>query len=273
MITLRLYDGYPHTSGNLQFTVRALQADLNSHGYQVSTDGLFGPRTEEAVERFQSAHNIAANGVAGQDTWAALQGRPAPEERFHDTAYAADDIGLRLHLRAAERHKGDIARAAATAGVSVAVLFGLGSRESGWGSGLRPVGPSGTGDFAGRSSVTKFRVGKLPPDGGGFGRGLLQIDYDAHEFARSGPWHDASANVAYGASVLLDCKRFVAAKLPGLRPDQALRAALAAYNCGPRNVARAVKDGRSLDYYTAHRNYSADTLERAGWFQRFGWSG
>lgn len=271
MITLRLYDGYEHTSGNLRAIVRQLQEALNSHGYQVSADGLFGPRTEEALERFQAANGIAASGVATQETWAALLRRAPSQERFFDTAYAPNALDMRLHLRAAEKYKAEIGRAAETAGVAVAVIFGLGSRESGWGSGNRPVGPGGTGDFAPRSSVTRYRVGSTPPDGGGFGRGLLQIDFDAHEFARTGPWHDAAANIAYGASVLLDCKRFVAANLTGLRPDQALRAALAAYNCGPRRVQRAIKDGKGFDYYTAHRNYSADTLQRAGWFQRFGW--
>lgn len=37
-------------------------------------------------------------------------------------------------------------------------------------------------------------------------------------------------------------------------------AAVAAYNCGPGNVKKALAQGRSVDHFTAHRNYSADVL-------------
>jgi len=53
-----------------------------------------------------------------------------------------------------------------------------------------------------------------------------------------------------------------------------LRAAIAGYNCGPGNVLRALggTPARDVDYFTAHRNYSADVLNRASFFQLKGWS-
>ena len=54
-------------------TVRAVQALLNGLGYNAGTaDGLFGDNTAGAVKRFQTASGIAADGIVGPDTWAAL---------------------------------------------------------------------------------------------------------------------------------------------------------------------------------------------------------
>ena len=48
--------------------VKRLQRALS-----VSVDGVFGPRTHEAVEKFQSDAGLAVDGVVGQRTWAALE--------------------------------------------------------------------------------------------------------------------------------------------------------------------------------------------------------
>lgn len=58
--------------------VRVLQSKLNSRdGAGLSTDGIFGPLTESAVKRFQSAHIAQVgwvDGIVGPKTWAALGG-------------------------------------------------------------------------------------------------------------------------------------------------------------------------------------------------------
>lgn len=52
--------------------VGKLQTLLNKHGATVKVDKEFGARTEAAAVRFQVQHKLAADGVVGPHTWAAL---------------------------------------------------------------------------------------------------------------------------------------------------------------------------------------------------------
>ncbi len=268
--TLRLFDGYPHTRPDLQNEVRALQTQLKQHGYAMDVDGLFGRGTEAAVTQFQSEHGLIDDGIAGPQTWAKLLGEPAPDPSQPGTTYAADDPGLLAQLNEAAQYRGNIQTSAQQYKLPAAVVGGIGSRESHWGLILKPIGPGGTGDFSPRRFPTTYRTGPLPPDGGGFGRGLMQIDYDAHEFARTGNWQDPAANLAYGCQVLAQNRDLLARKLQ-LSGQALMQAALAAYNCGAGNVIKAVQNQLDIDYYTAGRDYGKDTLNRAGFFALHGW--
>jgi hypothetical protein len=45
----------------------------NKFGFQIVADGIFGPATHNAVVAFQKAKGLAADGVVGKNTWAALR--------------------------------------------------------------------------------------------------------------------------------------------------------------------------------------------------------
>jgi peptidoglycan hydrolase-like protein with peptidoglycan-binding domain len=52
--------------------VRYLQQFLNKKGYPVTTDGLFGSKTEQAVIKFQQKQHLVVDGIVGPRTWSAL---------------------------------------------------------------------------------------------------------------------------------------------------------------------------------------------------------
>jgi peptidoglycan hydrolase-like protein with peptidoglycan-binding domain len=52
--------------------VKIAQALLNSKGYPLVSDGIFGPRTDAATRRFQSDNRLAVDGIVGPDTWSVL---------------------------------------------------------------------------------------------------------------------------------------------------------------------------------------------------------
>gem|GEM_PF-3058569 len=163
-------------------------------------------------------------------------------------------------INAALQYASDIEDAAQKHGIPAEYICGVGSRESLWGLALRPKGPAGTGDWAPRN-------GRMPPDGLGWGRGLMQIDYASHPFAQTGDWRDPAANIAYGGDILgQNYDYFRRARYPGVDP---LRAAIAAYNCGIGNVEHAIHAGEDVDARTTGRNYSQDVLRRAAMFKPY----
>lgn len=53
--------------------VELLQSALNRANFRVgAVDGIFGPKTEDAVRRIQSYFGIKVDGIVGPDTWEAL---------------------------------------------------------------------------------------------------------------------------------------------------------------------------------------------------------
>jgi Putative peptidoglycan binding domain len=268
-LMLRLYDGYAHTSPQLRDTVRELQAMLRRYDRAVVIDGLFGRGTEGLVRSFQRTRGLCSDGVVGPDTWHALLDPDTPAERLA-TTYPLDHPILLEDAEAAARYGASIVAAAGDFSLLPGVIVALGSRESRWGLALSPKGPTGTGDLTPRPFLGPHRERPLPPDGRGFARGPMQLDFDAHEFARSGLWHEPDANVRHACAVLVEFRPLLRRQTV-LRGNGLLRAMLAAYNCGLDNVLRAARHGFDLDFYTAGRDYSRDVLNRAGFFEAHGW--
>jgi peptidoglycan hydrolase-like protein with peptidoglycan-binding domain len=58
--------------GSQGHPVPALQYLLRDRGHHVTVDGVFGPKTEAAVEQFQIADQLHVDGIVGPQTWGAL---------------------------------------------------------------------------------------------------------------------------------------------------------------------------------------------------------
>ncbi|MBQ0113640.1 MAG: glucosaminidase domain-containing protein [Bacteroidales bacterium] len=58
--------------GDRSEAVRNLQSFLTYRGYTLVIDGIFGIRTFEAVQAFQSERNITVDGIVGPVTWSKL---------------------------------------------------------------------------------------------------------------------------------------------------------------------------------------------------------
>jgi peptidoglycan hydrolase-like protein with peptidoglycan-binding domain len=52
--------------------IRTVQYLLRQRGFDLVVDGIFGPKTEDAVTSFQRSHGLAPDGIVGNQTWPAL---------------------------------------------------------------------------------------------------------------------------------------------------------------------------------------------------------
>ena len=94
--------GSGYTGGTAAVQVRSLQRRLDNAGYTPGPlDGRYGPRTEHAVQLFQSAHGLRVDGIAGPITLATL--RASSPVLFPGAGYAgvgsAQVRGLQRQLR------------------------------------------------------------------------------------------------------------------------------------------------------------------------------
>lgn len=64
---LRLKDDYMRGDD-----VKELQELLKYYGYNVTVDGVFGPKTNAFVYSFQASKMLAVDGIVGSNTWASL---------------------------------------------------------------------------------------------------------------------------------------------------------------------------------------------------------
>jgi peptidoglycan hydrolase-like protein with peptidoglycan-binding domain len=65
----------------------------------INADGVFGDQTEAAVIKFQTEHNLDADGIVGSLTWAALETKkaaPEPEVISNAVGKIMGGIGIGL---------------------------------------------------------------------------------------------------------------------------------------------------------------------------------
>lgn len=82
--------------GSLGDLVVWAQEHLATAGYTIPIDGDYGPTTESAIETFQAAEGLTADGIVGPATWAALlHFAPAPVTWTHTGAVVASAAAVR----------------------------------------------------------------------------------------------------------------------------------------------------------------------------------
>lgn len=52
--------------------VKTLQEMLNQNGYNLSVDGIFGSKTQQAVRDYQQKNGLSVDGIVGNNTWGSL---------------------------------------------------------------------------------------------------------------------------------------------------------------------------------------------------------
>lgn len=138
-------------------------------------------------------------------------------------------------------------------GLDIKLVLAIGARESDWGLGLKPVGEKGTGDWHFRPYSTKTRIAGMPGDGLGYGRGLMQIDYDWHAFARSGKWYRAEDNIGYAVWYLAMNRRVLSKFVGEMYIEDAL---IASYNLGLTGILKLFHSNKlHYDNYTSNGDY------------------
>lgn len=66
-----------YQTGSTGNDVKQIQSALAFAGYlSTAPDGVYGPLTKQAVQRFQSDKGLTIDGIVGSNTWAALMGGP-----------------------------------------------------------------------------------------------------------------------------------------------------------------------------------------------------
>lgn len=168
-----------------------------------------------------------------------------------------------------------IERVAAHFGLLPSIIAGFCSRRSGWGLDLTPTVPAGTLDHEPRADLSEHRRTSLPPDGLGFMRGLMGLDFDQHAPAREPGWRDPENNLKAAFDIIAGYQRSLRRRTT-LQGSGLLRASLAAFECGIEPVEQAIRAGLDVDSPTVGRIGQAqgcgrDVLARANVFQEAGW--
>jgi len=149
--------------------VKTLQKSLEKLGFELgSQDGVFGPKTEQAVKRFQGKHNLEADGIVGPKTREALEKaldraakpKPTPQQgdsfepgkdKWKDAPALADVKSGKVHLSQG-MEGGSVRHVQKLLGIDTDGKFGPGTKKAvadfqrqhklDAGSGMGSVGPT-----------------------------------------------------------------------------------------------------------------------------------
>ncbi len=87
-----------YKQGSSGQTVKTIQTKLKNWGYyKGSVDGIFGPKTKEAVKYFQRKNNLTVDGIVGNKTLKAL-GISSTSSSGSSSGYSDSDINLLARL-------------------------------------------------------------------------------------------------------------------------------------------------------------------------------
>jgi len=226
-------------------------------------DGVFGPMTFKQLSLFQGAFNMTESGVLDLQTYSKMSdvissgnsrnamlfgqvGRGASSATaWQDRLPGGQDSSVKMAQNDENRvlqYKASFEAAAMRYNIPAAVLAAIASRETRGGSQL---GDDGYSIY-----------------GGNLGYGLMQVDAGHHT---PGGEPTSVEHIEQAAGILVGFREQIRNRNPDWSEPQLLKAALAAYNCGPGRV----RDLGNLDGYTTGGDYSDDTWVRAQYYARF----
>lgn len=80
---------------NMQYIINVLRFYTDSS--VIDSDGIFGPKTEAAVKKYQKSHKLAVDGVVGPKTWKSFS--QFIEKKGKNTYGAGGYMGLRIQWK------------------------------------------------------------------------------------------------------------------------------------------------------------------------------
>ena len=225
-------------------------------------------------QRGQGLEERSGAGFIGLDA-ASLGLSPACEDGDLHELSPAEWVRMTRQVEIASRFGAIIERVAVRYGLLPSTIAGFCSRRSGWGLDLSPTGIDGTRDYQRREVMVKGRQSVLPPDGLGFQRGLMGLDFDRHPVVQEGDWRDPERNMDAAFTLIAD-HRIALRRRKTLQGVGLLRASMTAFECSLGAVERAIRRGLDVDSPTSdrlsiHRGCGQDVLARAAFFQARGW--
>ena len=228
-----------------------------------NVDGVFGPMTLKQLTLFQGAFNMTESGVLDLQTYSKISsvmtsgtnrnailfgqvGRGASSgTAWQDRLPGGQNSSVKMAQNDEYRvmqHKAALEQAASRYNIPAAVLAAIASRETRGGSQLNDEGYS--------------------IYGGNDGFGLMQVDA-GHHTPTGGP--TSQEHIEQAAGILVSFRENLRSRHEDWSEAQLLKAAVAAYNCGPGRINSI----SNMDGYTTGGDYSNDTWVRAQYYARF----